>query len=607
MERRLSQSTISTFRGNVLPLRLLGGEEYNQDKILWKCSDESIVQITEYSKNYHSGGEFSNGILLTFLAVGEATVTAKFGRKEYSCQIEVRPMRHAEPSKDLRYFIADMHDHTWNKHGLADYLDRDPSLYPINYYMPQMKADGKMDFAVVSDHSNVLCARDFFRGYADAEDIGEGMVFLPGCESQVTQKEKDRYGIEHMHGGEVLVFNTDIAFNTDSWNKFFRGLSHSPFAFCGYPHPQIIGFSVPGIWDFRHRENNSQRFQDLFRFIEIGNGTNECSNLIHEYIYSAALDEGFHLAPTCSSDAHGSRGGWGYDRFPGKTIVMTTERSKEALMDAILHNRMYSCSSGNVKLYYEVNGKTAPTTLNNEGEYQFHVELSYFRMGEKDTHIKKCKLITDKGITLAELENMGNVFDFTVSAPKSHYFFLTLIDEKGRKTWSHPVWTGLPFKKKKKEKKLLPISKDGIKVYDKVSEKEVSEIINDNPLQYWESEYGTADLIFDLGKEKEVSALSHFPLWMDRKTVVEKNHEYKALKKLPSRYRIWLSSDGEKYTRVASGIFRIFGWEETVRFPKQKARFVRLEILSTAGKEWEREEFRDSNIAIAEITLWQNA
>lgn len=607
MEYRLSHTSIFSFQGDVIPLRLLGGEAYGTEKITWSCSDEGIVQITRYDKSYHSGGEFTDGVLLTLLAVGEATVFAKRGRKEYVCSVKVREMKHAESSRELRYFVGDMHDHTWNKHALSDYIDRDPSLYPINNYMPQMKADGKMDFGAVTDHSNVLCARDFFRGYADAEDIGEGMVFLPGSESQVTIREKDRYGISHMHGGEVLVFNSDIAFNTDSWDKFFDGLKHSPCAFCGYPHPQIIGFSVPGIWDFRHRENNGQRFKDLFRFIEIGNGTNECSNLIHEYVYSAALDEGFHLAPTCSSDAHGSKGGWGYHRFPGKTVIMAPERTKEAFIDAILHNRMYSCSSGNVKLYYEVNGKSAPATLNNEGEYSFHVEISYFRMGETDTHIKKCKVITDKGIALVELQNPGDVFDFTVSAPDSHYFFLTLIDEKGRKTWSCPVWTGRAFEKKKKEKKLVPIPKDEMTVYDRVSDEKIPTLINDKPLEFWESEYGTADLMFDLGKETEISALSHFPLWMERPTVVEKDHEYKALKKLPIKYRISTSNDGENFNRVASGSFRIFGWEETVRFPKTKARYLRLEILSTAGKEWEREEFQDSNLAIAEITLWKDA
>ncbi len=121
-------------------------------------------------------------------------------------------------------------------------------------------------------------------------------------------------------GGEVLMFNADTTIDTDSWDKFFDVLKNSPFAFCGYPHPQIIGFSVKGIWNFNHKENNSDRFKNLFRFIEMGDGTHQHSNLINEYTYSVALDEGFHISPTCSSDLHGPN--WGYDYFSGKTVIM---------------------------------------------------------------------------------------------------------------------------------------------------------------------------------------------------------------------------------------------------------------------------------------------
>ena len=143
MARKLSSESITTFRGNVLPLRLQGGEPYSKDKITWSCSDESIVQLTRYNKNYRYGGEFTDGVLLTFLEVGEATVTAKIGKKEYVCNIEVREMKRAESSKELRYFVGDMHDHTYNKHKLAEFTPRDASLYPINNYMRQMKECGK--------------------------------------------------------------------------------------------------------------------------------------------------------------------------------------------------------------------------------------------------------------------------------------------------------------------------------------------------------------------------------------------------------------------------------------------------------------------------------
>lgn len=612
MARKLSSDSITTFRGNVLPLRLQGGEPYSKEKITWKSSDEKIVQLTHYDKNYRYGGEFTDGVLLTFLEVGEATVTAKFGKKEYVCNIEVREMKHAESSKELRYFVGDMHDHTYNKHKIAEFTPRDASLYPINNYMRQMKECGKMDFGVVSDHGSLLTAADFFRGYADAEDSGDSVIYFPGCEGQVTVIEPDRYGIDHMHGGEILMFNADTAFTTRSWNDFFKGLSHSPFAFCGFPHPQIIGGSVPGIWNFNLQKNNTERFRNLFRLIETGDGSNRSANMLHYHTYSIALDNGFHVSPTCASDSHGSKGGWGYKRFPGKTVIMAPEKSKEAFLDAILNNRVYATCSGNVKLFYSVNGKAAPVTLNNEGEYRFHVEASYFRMGEEDTHVKRCRVISDHGNALVELENMGNIFDFTVTAPDAHYFYLELIDEMGRYTWSCPVWTGKPFEKKK-EKKLSPVDKKGVTCIDEVSGADASLVTNDDPMTPWHSDETHASLLFDLGREEKLSAFSLYPkrlTWTELKeqnTLELKKDDLPAsrLKEYPSKYRLLASVDGEHFEPVTSGRFRVFGEEETLRFDTTNARFLRLEILETVGKAWQRKEFADAGIIIGEITFWK--
>ncbi|MBR4288845.1 MAG: hypothetical protein IKT50_05360, partial [Clostridia bacterium] len=416
-----------------------------------------------------------------------------------------------------------MHDHTYNKHKIDEFTPRDASLYPINNYMRQMKECGKMDFGVVSDHGNLLTAADFFRGYADAEDSGDSVIYFPGCEGQVTVIEPDRYGIDHMHGGEVLIFNADLAFTIRSWNDFFKNLKHSPFAFCGFPHPQAVGGSVPGIWNFDLEKNNSERFRNLFRFVEMGDGSNRSCNMVHYYTYSVALDNGFHVSPTCASDSHGSKGGWGYKRFPGKTVIMAPEKSKEAFLDAILNNRMYATSTGNVKLYYEVNGKAAPTTLNNEGEYSFHVDIAYFRMGEEDTRIKRCRVISDEGKTVLELKNMGDVFDFTISKPDAHWFYLQLLDEKGRYTWSCPVWTGLPYEKKKKEKELIPVDKKGITCIDEQSGTDAALVINDDPTTPWRSEGTTASLLFDLSREEKITAFSIYPKFLTWTELKENN------------------------------------------------------------------------------------
>lgn len=600
--RYLSHSEISTFRGNVLPLRLLGGEEYGNEKITWQTDDQKVVQIGGFSKRYPTGGEFTDGVLLTFLEPGEATVTAKYGRKAWHCKITVREMQHADADADLQYFVGDMHDHTWDNHKLPEFSGRPPEFYPCNHYIPKMKADGKMDFAVISDHADILNAREYYRGYADAEQAGDGVIFFPGAEGQVTQKIPDRYGVVHMHGGEILMFNCNLVFESYSWDDLFKKLKTSPFAFCGYPHPQIVGISVPGIWDFRHSENNDERFQKVFRFVEMGDGSCRSSNLINRFTYSVALDAGLRVSPTCSGDGHGP-GRWGYDGFPGKTVIMATEKSKEAFLDAIQNNRMYATSTGNVKVRYTVNGKTAPTTLNDEGTYRFQVALDYFREGEPDTHIRKCKLITDRGVKLLELENMGDRFSFTVTAPESHYFYLLLLDAENRKTWSCPVWTGKPFRRKK-EKKLTPIPKSGITAFDRVSGENAADIINDDPTRCWSSGHRTADIVFDLGQGQNISALSHYPFWVDKYVMEKKGTAGLTVGEFPCEYRISVSDDGESFRRVAAGIFRVFGSEETVRFQKTKARFVRLELLSTVGKAWGSDGLTETPLTVGEITLW---
>ena len=76
------------------------------------------------------------------------------------------------------------------------------------------------------------------------------------------------------------------------------------------------------------------------------------------------------------------------------------------------------------------------------------------------------------------------------------------------------------------------------------------------------------------------------------------------IQRFPARYRISVSCDNENFTPVTAGRFRIFGGEETIRFAKQKARYLRLEILSTTGEDWGREETAEATLQIAEITLW---
>ena len=86
------------------------------------------------------------------------------------------------------------------------------------------------------------------------------------------------------------------------------------------------------VWNFSLEKNNTPALRRMVKLVEVGNGGDRKSNLINEYVYSVALDNGFRVSTCCSSDSHGPV--WGYGAFPGKTVLMAPEKSREAFLDA---------------------------------------------------------------------------------------------------------------------------------------------------------------------------------------------------------------------------------------------------------------------------------
>lgn len=599
MERKLASAQIDSYCGNVVPLRLLGGAAYGKDPITWE-SDNDCVQVTSFAGQ--KDGCFTDGVLLTLLKPGRAVITARLDGNEYRCQIAVREMNTAASGKNLNYYIGDLHDHTCKKHKVDEFRAK-TSDYPIDF-IRQIRDEGKLDFCVVSDHAVLLNHREYFRGYADAEDAQPmELIVFPGCEAEITPLEADRYGIVHKNAGEIVTFNASNYSSVDTWEDFFDDFSRSPFAISCLAHPQTVGSSTKGLWNFCLEKNNTPRFRQMVRLVEMGNGSPIKANLINEYVYSVALDNGFRVSPACNSDCHGPL--WGYDCFPGKTVIMAPERSKEAFTDALRNNRVYATESGNVKLFWSVCGEAAPATLPLTAKYSIHVEISFFH--EDPTTIPvKCQVISDYGHCVKTLENFDPAsFDFTIDSNTARYFYLRLVDAEGRKTWSAPVWTGRPVDEKRADT-LTPLDKSGFTATDEVSGADASKLLNDAPTDPWYSESTTCSILIDMGQERQIAGLGHYPQILDDVQLQQEGISHpEAISHFPYEYRISTSRDGTNYIEKAAGVFRTFGGEEIIPFEEHAARFVRLEILSTAGSNSEWKAYRGANIAMAELTVYK--
>lgn len=188
---------------------------------------------------------------------------------------------------------------------------------------------------------------------------------------------------------------------------------------------------------------------------------------------------------------------------------MAKERSREAFILALRENRFYASESGNIKLLCSVNGHSAPCDLSLTDTYKFHIDISNFR-DEPDTHPEKIMVISDYGSTVFELDARGNSsFDFELHSESARYFYLRIIDKRGRKTWSPPVWCGRAFDNDITTQDIAPLDMSEVSAY--YNGKEIPEIINGNPYESYLFDSPICEIILDMKEEREICALGYYP------------------------------------------------------------------------------------------------
>jgi len=591
---KLSKTMISSFEGDIIPITLTGNEDISQADIKWSVENDCIVIRTFEGDNFG----FTNGVLVTLVKEGSSKVYADLDSVRYSCDVSVRKRKQADPNGKFNFYFGDFHDHTTHEHNHERFAVRETEL--ISEYLEKVHKDEKMDVMVISDHSDSSNKSAFFEGFTEEEKYRtDDLVIFPGAESEVTKIEEDRLGFTRKNSGEIVTINCDNFSGVRTWEDFYADLSTSYYGICILAHPQILGWDKNGIWNFSLHKNNTDTLKKLVKYIEIGNGTFRESNLINEYMYSVALDNGFFVSTTCSSDSHGPK--WGYDVFPGKTIIMAPEKSREMFLDALLNRRAYACESGNIKLLVNVNGMIAPCTVEGCSKYDFHVDLSYFSE-DASTVPTKCEVISNYGETVKVFENIDfSSFDFTIESDSAAYFYLRFIDDLGRRTFSPPVLTGkvLP---KHSTSDLIPIPKDKF-----TASGDASAVINNDPCTPWYSDSETASIIIDMGEERSICAVGHYPYRFVMSEVLEKKLSITDIMKgFPHKYNVSVSVDGENYVQTAVGFTRVFGQEEVAVFPEISARYVKYEVTETVGKRCGCKDFADAHVCLGELTVFES-
>lgn len=607
MDLTLSKSEITSAVGAVLPLHLGFDSEDHESlakaPIKWSV-DADILALRAFSGEDKKS--FNNGVLLILKRAGKATVTAELDGKVYTCSVTVNERKTYDSADTFNYYVGDLHDHTGNYHDREKFAERTSGFQDV--YLNCVKKEGLMDFGVISDHAVVVNDTDFFRGFTEYEKAQPMCaVIFPGAESEITYTEVDRFGILRRKSGEIVTFNSAGYAYAESFDEFTDAFEASPSPVGIFAHPQTVGFSTKGIWDFAYHKNNTDKMLRIIRGVEMGDGSLRKENLIHELSYSVALDQGFKVSTTCSSDSHGSK--WGYAKFPGKTVVMAKEKSREAFIDAFRNNRFYATESGNLKIRYSVNGRFAPCTLPECDTYDFHVELSYFR--EDDTTKPTfMRVISDGGRCVLELKDIDPAgLDFTVKSDTASYFYLRFYDSYGRRSWSVPVFCGR-ICAERVEKKLSPMAYPvGTTAIDTVSGKDAAQVIDGSPYTTYTADRANASILIDLKGEVTFDGVGYLPkpVEFDGKRVGPdpwRSTDHTA--KMPAEFEIYASCDGENFEKLTDGVFRTIGGENLIPTKKTTARYVRVDIKNNLGELLNPVHYGGECTELCNFTLFEN-
>ena len=244
--------------------------------------------------------------------------------------------------------------------------------------------------------------------------------------------------------------------------------------------------------------------------------------------------------------------------------------------------------------------------------YEISVALDYFTPDESTVPVC-CQVISDYGVTVAELKHPGNSFALTVHSDTARYFYVRLVDAEGKKTWSCPVWTGRAFDAPQDAAVYTPIAPEGFTAVECGTGADASAVIDGDPGVAFTSAKTTTSILIDMQKEQEIAALGYYVRRFTKDWIKATSVDWKAeisarmgaiVSGYVARYAISTSVDGVQFTPRAAGAIRAFGDEQVIPMERHRARYVRFDALATVGAQTGTPGLEKATVNVGELSVF---
>ena len=289
-----------------------------------------------------------------------------------------------------------------------------------------------LDFFAVTDHSDSL------------ENANSGSIDINGAQISSEWKAGKEAAAAVTSDTFLGLFGYEISWRDDhmlghittlgtpgwtTWEQaatlenYYDTLSRVPGSISQFNHPGSA------LGNFHNFSNYQTQYDNVMHLIEVGD---QGSLDGYEY-YVKALDNGWHLAPSCNQNNRDSA----INISGSRTAVLCEQLTEESLFQAIRDHRVYATQDADLSIVYNLNGSLMGSTLHETETLQAEITIS----DPTDSSIGLVEVIADGGTVVASQTVNTAKGTLSLSIPGGyHYYFLRITQPDQQQAVTAPVW-----------------------------------------------------------------------------------------------------------------------------------------------------------------------
>ncbi|MCU0860222.1 MAG: CehA/McbA family metallohydrolase [Thermoplasmata archaeon] len=336
---------------------------------------------------------------------------------------------------EYNLYFGDLHSHT-------SYSDGEGT--PDEAF--DMARSSGADFLAITDHGYLLLDREWADTLVSADEhTSSDFVAMAGYEYFIPGiNEINIYGTSNMPPGsderatEYCESGRMIDASVVRWT--YDWIASEPGAVGQWNHP--LAYGCPYCFDWYNYSYITDERDAGMGMVEAYNSYDRSAS------YILALDQGWHVMPTATTDTHLA------DWIAGseiRTVLLAPSLTRDDLYDAMRCGRGYGTLDSDLRISFSVNGAVMGSVLPSSGTI-FEVCVSIEDpSGLAADAITRAEVVSDGGEVVASMGgDGGTTLDWEVSLESvdSSYYFLRVYTESGDgglpgiTAWTAPVWTG---------------------------------------------------------------------------------------------------------------------------------------------------------------------